>query len=37
LASSSITRVPLSVAAPDSVQGRYVIVVVVRPDDLRSK
>jgi hypothetical protein len=33
---SSITRVPLSAAASDSLQGRYVIVVVVRADDLRS-
>jgi hypothetical protein len=31
-----MTRVPLSAAAADSVQGLEVIVVVVRVDDLRS-
>jgi hypothetical protein len=31
--SSSITRVPLSAAAADSLQGRYVIVAVARADD----
>jgi hypothetical protein len=35
-ASSSITRVPLSAAAADSLQSHYVVVVVVRLDDLRS-
>jgi hypothetical protein len=35
-ASSSITSVPLSAVAADSLQGRFVIVVVVRADDLRS-
>jgi hypothetical protein len=34
-ASSSITRVPLSAAAADSLQARYVIVAVVRADDTR--
>jgi hypothetical protein len=35
-ASLSISNVPLSAVVADSLQGRYVIVVVVRADELRS-